>query len=313
MRAERLLRIVVLLQSRGRATAGELARELGVTARTIQRDMVALSVAGIPVYATRGGGGGWALLPGYRSGLTGLTASDAFAILVGRPAGVLSGLGLDDPGEAPMRKVMAAIAPDARDRAEHARQRIHVDLTPWGPAGEPDPTLALLQRSIFDDHLVLARYGASRTRLRLEPLGLVCKGTVWYLVARRDGRYRTYRVSRMHEVVLTGEPFQRPAGFDLAAQWRAASVEYQQGFPSFVVTLRLRGDAVARAAWVSALKRRVGEPDADGWTPAVLDTQDEENALAAVRQLGDEVVVLAPESLREKAVRLAREFVSANT
>ena len=146
MRAERLLRIVFLLQSRGRMTAGELAEELEVSARTIQRDMEALSGAGIPVFATRGAEGGWALLKDYRTSLTGLTATDVMAIVVGRPPRLLSELGLADPGEGPVLKLLESISPSAKEQAQRARQRVHIDLAAWGDVGPP--ILPVLQQAL---------------------------------------------------------------------------------------------------------------------------------------------------------------------
>lgn len=313
MRAERLLRIVLLLQSRGRSTAGALARELEVSTRTIQRDMDALSGAGIPVYATRGGDGGWALVEEYRTGLTGLTTSEALAIVVGRPRGVLADLGLDDPGEAPILKLMAAIAPLARNRAEHALQRVHVDLAAWDAARQPDPLLPQLHQAVWDDRLIRITYATSGATLTLAPLGLVCKGSRWYLVALHGDHHRTYRVSRILEVTVTDETFERPADFDLATHWDVSSAAYVDGFPRSVLRLRLRGDAASRARWVQARSRTIGPPDAEGWCEAVLEVEDEDNALTVIRVLGDAVVVVAPEELRHRAVRAACAFVAANT
>lgn len=312
MRAERLLRIILLLQARRRATAGALARELGVSTRTIQRDMTALSAAGIPVYATRGGDGGWALLADYRTSLTGLTASEALAVIVGRPPGILADLGLADPGESPVHKLLAALAPSARDLAEHARARIHVDTSNWGSDHEPNPVLPVLQRAVWDDRLVRIRYGTAPRAVTVAPLGLVCKGTVWYLVARRGGDFRTYRVPRIHDVTVTGESFTRPPDFDLVRHWHDADARFAETWPTYPVRLRLRGSARTRAGWVFARAKSISAPDADGWADAELDFGDEENALAGIRTLGTEVVVCEPERLRHKAVEIARQFVAAN-
>ncbi|GAA4989695.1 WYL domain-containing protein [Actinopolymorpha pittospori] len=313
MRAERLLQIVLLLQSRGQATAGALARDLDVSTRTIQRDMEALSGAGIPVYSTRGGGGGWSLVDSYRNRLTSLTTTEALSLVVGQTGGVMADLGLDDPGEGPILKLLAAVAPTARDRAEHARQRVHVDRSPWGEAASSDPALPSLQQAVFADHLVRLRYGTSRSTVVLAPLGLVCKGTNWYLVALRGTDYRTYRVARVHDVTVTDQAFERPADFDLASHWRETSVRYASAFPRTVVRLRLRGDAVQRAWWVQARERTIGEPDPDGWVDVELVLEDEDHALGVIRLLGgDDVIVVSPDGLRDQAVRIARAFAEAN-
>ncbi|MGH3491293.1 MAG: helix-turn-helix transcriptional regulator [Actinopolymorphaceae bacterium] len=313
MRAERLLRIVVLLQARGRATAGALARELEVSPRTIQRDMDALSGAGIPVYSARGGGGGWALLDDYRTNLAGITTADALAITVGQPRGLLADLGLDDPGDGAVLKLLSVIAPVARQQAEHARQRIHVEFGPWAPAADRDPRLPLLQRAVWSDRVIQIRYGSAPASVPVAPLGLVRHGTTWYLVARREDEFRTYRVSRLQDIVLSDESFERPPDFDLAAHWREAAESFAETFPVFVVSLRLRGAALKRARWVYARSKTISEPDADRWADAELDFGDEENALTAVRTLGNDVIVRAPESLRQAAVDTARAFLDVNT
>jgi predicted DNA-binding transcriptional regulator YafY len=313
MRAERLLRIVMLLQTRGRVTAAELARELEISTRTVKRDMEALSGAGIPVYATRGGAGGWRLVESYRTSLTGLTTTEALSIVVGHTHGVLADLGLDDPGEGPILKLLETIAPSARSRIDHARQRIHVDDGPWGGrASPPDPTLVQLQKAIWADRVVRVRYGTSPTSVRLQPYGLVRQGS-WYLVARRGSELRTYRVSRIHRLQPVDETFERPAGFDLARHWREASKSFVASHPRYVVELRLRGDAAVRVGWVWARERTIGEPDADGWVRATLDLQDAESAQTTVRQLGTEAVVIAPDELRDATLAYAREVLATNS
>lgn len=313
MRAERLLRIVILLQSRGQVTAADLAEELEVSPRTIQRDMEALSGSGVPVYATRGAGGGWALHERYRTSLTGLTTAEALAIVVGRPPGILAELGLDDPGEGAVLKLLSAVSDSARDRAEHARQRVHVDLAPWGWVGERDPLLPQLQQAVWADLAIRIRYAASSEAFEIEPLGLVAKGSAWYLVTLSKGRHRTYRVSRIHDLEITERHFERPEGFDLAVHWREAAQRYSEDLPNYVVRLRVRGDAAVRVRWMYGRDKQVTEPDADGWVDVTVDLEDEPNAMVAVGMLGAEVIVLEPSELRRRALEAARTFVEANT
>ena len=304
----------MVLQSKGRATAAELARELEVSARTIQRDMDVLSGVGIPVYATRGTAGGWALVDDYRTSLTALTTSDALAMVVAQSRGVLDDLGIEDPGQAPIHKLLAAIAPTARDQVEHARQRIHVTQGSWGPE-PPRSTLLDLQQAIWADRLVEIRYRTSSpVTLVLAPLGLVRDNMTWYLVGRREAGLRTYRVDRIREVTMLDETFARPAGFDLAAHWQASSTDYVQSLGSYVIRLRLRGDAIQRADWVYVRSRTISAPDADGWVDAVFEVGDEDNAHTVLHDLGiaGSVVVVEPASLRQEAVAAARKFVAAN-
>jgi predicted DNA-binding transcriptional regulator YafY len=312
MRAERLLRIVILLQSRGQITATELADELEVSPRTIQRDMEALSGSGVPVYATRGVGGGWALHERYRTSLTGLTSAEALAIVVGRPPGILADLGLDDPGEGLVLKLLAAVSESARDRAEHALQRVHVDLAPWGWVGEKDPWLPQLQQAVWDDRAIRIRYAASDGDFEVEPLGLVAKGSAWYLVARSKGRFRTYRVSRIHDLVLTERRFERPADFDLADHWQVAAKRYADELSNYRVTLRVRGDAAVRVRWMYGRDKQISEPDDRGWVTVAVDLEDENNAITAVGMLGAEVEIVSPKALRRAALKVARSFVETN-
>ena len=314
MRAERLLRIVMVLQSKERVTAAELARELEVSARTILRDMEVLSSMGIPVYATRGTEGGWRLVDSYRTSLTALTTSDALAMVIAQSRGILDDLGIDDPGQTPILKLLAAIAPVARDQVEHARQRIHVAQGSWGPE-PPKATLRVLQEAIWTDRHITMRYRTSSpVTLVLAPLGLVRDNMTWYLVGRRDTDMRTYRIDRIRSVTLLEESFERPPDFDLAAHWQASSGNFVQTLGSYVIRLRLRGDAIQRADWVYVRTRTVSQPDADGWVDATFEVGDEDNAHTVVHDLGlgGEVLVVEPDALRRSAVAAAKAFVAIN-
>jgi predicted DNA-binding transcriptional regulator YafY len=314
MRADRLLRIVFRLQGRGVVPASALARELEVSTRTIRRDMEALSAAGIPVYSVRGGTGGWALVDDYRTSLTGLSTTEALAMIVGQPRGFLSDLGLDDPGEGLILKLLAAVAPAAREHAEHARQRIHVDVGHyWGPVvGKRPALLPSLLQAIWDDRMIETRYNTGRRTIEIAPYGLVRKGDRWYLIGERDGTLRTYRVDRMHELAVTDAAFSRPDDFDLVSHWEQARDAYAETFASFQVCLRIRGDALVRARWAYARTCRLSPADADGWVDAEFDTEDWDGAVGLVRSLGCEVIVVGPEKLRTEAVADSRRFIELN-
>ena len=314
MRADRLLSIVLRLQNRGVVSASTLARELEVSTRTIRRDMEALSAAGIPVYATRGGAGGWSLMQDYRTDLIGLTPSEALATIVGQAGGILTDLGLDDPGEDLILKLLAAVAPAAREQADHARRRIHIDSDLYweSTATDPAPVLRRLLTASWDDRTIEIAYGGSHQITRLDPYGLVRKGTRWYLVGRHRQQVRTYRVSRIHDLTATDSTFDRPADFDLATHWRATKSEYAQRFGSFLIRLRLRGQALARARWAHARSRSLGDPDADGWVVADFDTEDWDGAIGLVGSLGADVVVLSPNRLKEQSIANAARLLELN-
>ncbi|MBM7790381.1 helix-turn-helix transcriptional regulator [Tenggerimyces flavus] len=314
MRADRLLRIVFRLQGRGVVSASTLARELEVSARTIRRDMIALSAAGVPVYSTRGGAGGWALVQDYRTSLTGLSTTEALATIVGRPRGILADLGLDEPGEDLILKLLAAVAPAAREHAEHARQRIHIDPTRYWDtvANDPLPLLPPLLAAIWDDRVVELEYGLGHRSTRVAPYGLVRKGTRWYLVGQADGKLRLYRVSRIHELATTEETFERPDGFDLASHWEQSQDEYARRFGSYRIRLKLRGDALVRAGWAYARSKRFADPDEDGWVEAEFDTEDYDSAIGLVGSLGADLIVEEPDHVREVLIENARRQLELN-
>lgn len=304
MRADRLLRILLTLQAEGRVTAQALSERLEVSTRTIQRDMDALSGAGIPVFATRGGDGGWELIAGYRPTLSGLTANDAAAIVAGRPSRLLEELGIDVDTDAAVLKLLANLSPQARELADRARQRLYVDLAPWGSSPRPVEELQLLQRAAWDDRLVRLRYAGRQRRFRLEPYALVAKGHVWYLVGRLR-QFRVYRLDRMSDIELTNSHFVRESDFNLESQWTTLCEEFTRGFSSFVVHMRVRGRSARRVRWSGFVVEMSG-PDADGWHEATVDTENYDEAVSLALSLAPEVMVLRPHSLID-AIREAAQ------
>src|SRR5215212_9732508 len=222
MRADRLLSILLLLQTHRRMTAGALAQRLEVSRRTVHRDMEALSMAGVPVYAERGAGGGWVLPDSFRTDLTGLTESEIQALFVSMPTRLLADLGLAQASDAALVKLLAALPSVARRDAEQVRQRIHVDGAGWHQSAETVPALATLQEAVWIDRRVRLNYrrgdGSAVERV-VDPLGLVAKGRLWYLVAGVDGEPRTYRISRVEAAEILDEPASRTPDFDLATFW----------------------------------------------------------------------------------------------
>src|SRR5690606_3132670 len=220
VRAARLMSLVLLLQGRGGMTAAELARELEVSERTVHRDVLALSSAGIPVYAERGGGGGDRLLEGYRTRLTGLDRAEAEALFLSGVPAALREMGLEEVAATARLKAAAALSPGLRDAPATAAQRFHLDAPGWFATGSPPPPqLAPLARAVWSDRRVTAVY-KERSRA-LEPYGLVLKAGVWYLAARLPGRARflLFRVDRFGEITVLDQTFDRDPGFDLAAFW----------------------------------------------------------------------------------------------
>lgn len=242
MRADRLLAILLLLQNRGRLTARELANELEVSERTILRDMDALGAAGVPLVAQRGASGGWELLEGYRTELTGLNEPEVQALFVGAPSRVLADLRLGRAADAALLKLLTALPEIARRGAEYARQRIHIDVDGWKTSREPVPLLPLLQDAIFRERKVRIRY--THGERTVDALGLVAKGATWYFAGAVEGNPRTYRVSRIEAVTLLDEPAERPADFDLAEFWRESMRTFREQLPRYDVVALVDRDAL---------------------------------------------------------------------
>lgn len=306
MRASRLLSILLLLQNRGQLSAQELAAELEVSVRTIYRDIDALSAAGVPVYATRGPAGGFALTAGYRTRLTGLTADEAEALFLAGMPGPAAELGLGTVLATSQLKLMAALPPRLRERAMTVHARFHLDAPGWGNSIESAPYLKPLADAIWINQVVRIRYRRWRGEVdrRLEPLGLVLKSGIWYLVARADGDLRTYRVSRIITLEPTSESFTRPVDFDLPVLWEAwIAGAYDRIYPVHA-TVRLSPDAQrmlphlidrhrAHAALASA-----GPPDAHGWRTATLAVEAVSFAATELLRFGTGIEVISPPELR---------------
>lgn len=308
MRADRLVALVLLLQSRGRITASRVASELGVSLATVRRDLEALAAAGIPVQVQAGRGGGWQLVGGARTNLTGLSGHEARALFW-----MLGTAGLADPEtRVATMKLIQALPQSMRTEAERLATSIHYDHAPWGePPGDPGRDLGLLRRAVVGRRVLTGWYTArsgQRWAVRLRPLGLVAKAGAWYLVADGDPGPRTYRVSRLDELSLADEEFDAPAGFDLAAFWGAHAEEIER--ERSVIAARLRVPT-----WVAPhIQQQFGRY-------CTVLGQDGEHATIEVRarllvalaeQLagwGDRIEVLAPEELRGELVRLGADVV----
>lgn len=311
MRADRLLSILLLLQVHRRLTAGDLARRLEVSARTIHRDMEALSVAGVPVHAERGAGGGWVLAEDYRTDLTGLDAAEVRALVLARSPRLLADLGLGRAGEAALIKLLAALPAARRRDLEEARQRLHVDASGWDRPEEAALALPTLQAAVWRERKLRFTYGradGSVVERLVDPLGLVAKGRVWYLVAAvEDGQIRTYRASRVREAAVTDEACTRPSDFDLAEYWARAAADFRAGLPRYPATVRVAPEALARARHGRGYTtiEEIGPPDEAGWTELRLNCQTEDEACAYVLGFGARLEVLEPPALRERIIDLA--------
>ena len=328
MRAARLIKMVLLLQSRPSMTAAELARELEVSERTVTRDAQALSEAGVPVYADRGRAGGYRLIGGYRTRLTGLARSEAEALFLSGVPGALREMGLEDAASAARLKVSAALLPSVRDASRTAAQRFHLDAPNWFTEPKAPGLLPAVADAVWDDRRVTARYrkGDGEVERELEPYGLVLKAGVWYLCARvagpGGGAYRVYRIDRFTAVDVSADRFPRDEEFDLPGFWEEQAEQFARSILRAEVVVRLSVDGVRRLPYVvdPASAREAlaaaGSADGDGWLTVTLPVESEKVAHSQLTGLGPEAEVLAPESLRRRfaddAARLARLYDGLN-
>ncbi|MBE1500186.1 putative DNA-binding transcriptional regulator YafY [Amycolatopsis lexingtonensis] len=322
MKAERLVALLFTLQRRRSATAAELAEELGVSERTMHRDLAALREAGVPLWTEQGRHGGFRLVDGWRAGLDGLTAREAVALFALGVPSALAGLGLDTAGSAARAKVSAGMPAELREHAALVAGRFHLDAPGWfGGADEP-PFLATVVRAVWAQQRLSIGYRrrdkvASR---ELEPLGLVLKAGVWYLVARvvADDALRTYRVSRIVHAVSLDVPFSRPPDFDLVRWWESSSAAFEQVARPLRVRARLSRLAVRELRRVFGGEHladtvvSLGEPDAAGWAEAELAMEDGEIGLGQLVSLSPGVEVLEPVELRAALAAIGAELAARN-
>ncbi|ARH90877.1 helix-turn-helix transcriptional regulator [Streptomyces sp. MOE7] len=330
MRAARLIKLVLLLQARPSMTGPELAQELEVSERTVARDVLSLSEAGVPVYADRGRSGGYRLIGGYRTRLTGLGRSEAEALFLSGVPSALREMGLADAASAARLKVSAALLPELRDAATGAAQRFHLDAPAWYQEPRTPALLPAVAGAVRDDRRITARYLRKDTEVerQLEPYGLILKAGVWYLAARAQGDFRVYRVDRFTAVEVPdggedgaqgpmggGGRFLRDEAFDLPAFWAERAAQFARSLLREEVVVRLSAHGVRRlphvteraAAEEAIDAARSGDgPDAQGRLTVRLAVESTEVAYAQLLQLGPEGEVLHPPALRERFAAAAR-------
>ncbi|XVS66506.1 helix-turn-helix transcriptional regulator [Actinosynnema sp. CA-299493] len=326
MRADRLVSLVLLLRRHGRLSATALARELEVSTRTVLRDVEALSAAGVPVYAERGRHGGFALLPGFRTELTGLNHDEALALLVAGSRRGAQAFGLGSALASAMRKVVDALPEHYRDTAAGAARRLLVDpgtdLLSRRQAVEevPDAVVAEVRRAVFAGHKLRIRYAAVDQAPKwrtVDPIGLVTVREQGYLLATRSGEDRTYRLSRVLAAEELAEPAQRPDRVDLDRAWQERGTRFRAGGDQVTALVRVRParreDLVDTALAVLAEEaEEVEEAGADGWLRLEVTFQDSRHAEWALWQLSTSAEALTPPwlrtTLRDRATAIATRY-----
>ncbi|MFE9646664.1 helix-turn-helix transcriptional regulator [Streptomyces sp. NPDC006365] len=315
MRAARLIKMVLLLQSRPSMTAAELARELEVSERTITRDAQALSEAGVPVYADRGRAGGYRLIGGYRTRLTGLARGEAEALFLSGVPGALREMGLEDAASAARLKVSAALLPSLRDAPHSAAQRFHLDAPGWFTEPKTPELLPAVAEAVWDDRRITARYRRQEAEVEreLEPYGLVLKAGVWYVCAHvpNPGSFRVYRIDRFTAVESGDERFVRDEAFDLPGFWAERAVQFARSILRATVVIRLSEAgrrqlqyAVDPLSAQEALAQ-AEPPDGEGRVTLTLPVESHDVAYTQLLALGPEVEVLQPSGLRQRFAQAA--------
>lgn len=323
MRADRLVSLLLLLQNRGRMTAPELSTELEVSVRTVYRDVEALGAAGVPVLADRGPAGGYRLVDGYRTRLTGLTDAEAESLfLIGVPTAARD-LGLDAVLTTARHKLRAALPGPLAERAARAQDRFHLDAPAWFRDADEVPHLGVVTEAVWERRVLRVRYLRWRGEVEreLRPLGIVLKGGTWYLAALagegEEPSVRTYRVSRVQEARPTGELFDRPTGFDLVAYWEESARQLEASVLQGTAHLRLAPEAVKLLPMrFGAIGRRALEaadpPAADGWVDVHMEVESPAVAVGDLLRMGASAEVLGPTGLRRtvaaEAAALARLY-----
>ncbi|MFI9063816.1 helix-turn-helix transcriptional regulator [Streptomyces sp. NPDC053429] len=306
MRASRLVTLLLLLQNRGRMTAQQLAEELEVSVRTVYRDVAALGAAGIPLYGDAGHLGGYRLLEGYRTRLTGLTADEAQAAFLAALPGTAAELGLGEALATAQLKLRAALPAELREHAGRIQERFLLDAPGWYGGADRTPHLAAVAAAVWARRAVVLRYRRWRApeeiERRVEPYGLVLKAGRWYVVAGGPSGIRTYRVDQISELRSLEEEFAVPDGFDLAAYWNSYLIDFQGRLHT--------GEALVRLTAEGARRLGVTPTEGRGWTETRVPIESIDHAHGEFFRLGSDIEVMAPAELRDRIAGTVRTLAA---
>jgi predicted DNA-binding transcriptional regulator YafY len=313
VKSSRLLSILLLLQTRGRMTAARLAEELEVSVRTVYRDVEALHAAGVPLYADAGHSGGYRLLDGYRTRLTGLNTGEAEALFLSGLPGPAAELGLGSALAAAQLKLRAALPPELRAQADRLRSRFHLDAPGWYAEHDDVPHLPRVADAVWQSRVLDVRYRRWREPTdvdrRLEPYGLVLKSGRWYLVAAPGPR--TYRVDQILALTVREETFEPPEDFDLAGHWRAYQADFHARLHRAEAVVRLAPEAAPRLTGAAARAlAATGVTEPDGRIRAVLPIESVDHAHREFLGFGADIEVLGPPELRARLAETARALAA---
>jgi predicted DNA-binding transcriptional regulator YafY len=312
LRADRLIAILLLLQNRGKVTSREIAEKLEVSERTIIRDMEALSMAGIPVFAERGSNGGWVLAEGYRTTLTGMKTEEILSLFLSNTSNLLGDLGIHNHFEVALQKLLAASPIMIRRNAEAVRQRIHIDGAGWHQSKESVPYLSIVQEAVWEERKLYMQYRREKDSIEriVHPLGLVAKLNIWYFIAEVDGETRTYRISRLQSARMLEESFQRPPDFNLAQFWEQSTERFKLNLPRYYAQVRMSEKLLPRIAQVRYAQVLWSQPAQNGWVEADIEFQTLESASEIILGFGPLMEVLVPTELRTSVISQAKAILS---
>jgi predicted DNA-binding transcriptional regulator YafY len=310
MRADRLVAILLLLQTRGQVTAAEVALELEVSERTARRDLDALGMAGLPIYSLQGRNGGWRLAGGGRTDLSGLTAAEAQALfLVAGPASATPEV------KAALRKLVRALPEPLRTKAQAASSAVLVDPSGWdGPTAvrRTPPHLDAVQRAVIEGEQLVLGYTArdlASTSRTVHPLGLAAKGSAWYLVADTEAGLRTFRVDRITSVASNGLPVARPPDFDLAEAWRLITDEIDQRRTPLRARVMAAPHVVGWCRMSVGSRVRIGPAGPDGRVELEVRGHNARSLAAELAGFGGALDVIEPDELRQQLATIGAELV----
>jgi predicted DNA-binding transcriptional regulator YafY len=310
-----MVSILLLLQAQGQMTAKQLAESLEVSERTINRDMEALSSAGIPVLAERGKSGGWKLLDGYQTKLTGLKESEIQSLFVSLPAPLLHDLGLTQTYKDANGKLLAALPVGLRESAKSVWNRIHIDMSTWRQQQEKIAVFETLKTAVWQDHKLQIEYkrmdGKINTYL-VQPLGLVAKGSKWYFIASKENEeLRSYRASRIRSAVPCEETFERPKDFDLAQYWSRATKAFVESLPSFEVQVEVTAKMLPRLTFENRVVPLIEmENNNKDWIPVKLSFHTEDEAKSYILGFANQIKVIEPKEMQEQILKMAEATVA---
>lgn len=309
-----MVAIVLLLQAHRQLTVPELGARLEVSERTVRRDLDALLRTGIPIYARRGRGGGWALVDGHRINLSALTSEEAQALFFVAGRELLAGLGIDQGVTSALRKLLAALPEATRSEATKVQQGVYVDPTRWGQRLVEAPgVLAELRGAVLAGRQLDLRYvkpGQAAVQRRVHPHGLVCKGGAWYLLAGTPAGLRTFRVSRIETVEVSGDAVDRPADFDLVRAWEEMNRDMPKWPARVTVEIEVQPNALTAVHDFIGTGNLTPVPH-DGPTRFTVPFPSVEAAAMDLIHLGNRVRVLDPPAVQAELARIGAELVDA--